>query len=137
MDTRYHRDCSNQTTLLRTKTLSYKSRVVHANFSYEELCARFNIKSLQSRRNISDLVFLNKLFCNSINSSYLTSQISFRVPRRILRNKATFSTDSRLLLRKESFFPKTLALANNLEQYDNLVMCSPSVFKRRVNELFL
>ena len=119
------------------KTLSYKSRVVHANFSYEELCARFNIKSLQSRRNISDLVFLNKLFCNSINSSYLTSQISFRVPRRILRNKATFSTDSRLLLRKESFFPKTLALANNLEQYDNLVMCSPSVFKRRVNELFL
>ena len=86
------------------RTMSYKSRVMHTNFCYEELCVRFNVKTLQSRRNISDLVFLNKLFNNRINSPYLTSQVSLRVPRRILRDKPTFSTDCRLLCRKDTFF---------------------------------
>ena len=119
------------------KTMSYKGRVMYANFSYEELCVHFNLKTLQSRRNIADLVFLNKLLCNQINSPYLTSQVPLRVPRRILRDKPTFSTESRLLCRKDTFFPRALSLSNSLDQYDSLVMNDPIVFKRKVSQLFL
>ena len=68
----------------------YKKRGDYDNFCYEELCGIFHLKTLQSRRNISDLIFLNKLYCNNINCSYLAGEIYFRVPRKILRENPTF-----------------------------------------------
>ena len=119
------------------KYICYKTRTMYHDYSYESLCDHFNLKTLQSRRSISDLTFLNKLMNNNIDSNYLTSQVHLRVPRRILRDKPTFHVDCRLLKRKDAFMPRVLTLANNLSLYDDLVMQSPSNFKRIVTPLFI
>ena len=120
------------------KYVSFKSRVVYCDqINYEELCGRFNLKTLQSRRNIADLLFLNKLLCNVVHSPYLIGEVCLRIPRRILRDKTTFYVRSRIQLRKDSFMPRVLTLANKLKLYDDLVMRQPLEFKRVVTDLFI
>ena len=70
--------------------LSFKSELVYNNYAYEEICVHFNFKTLQSRRSITDLVFLNKTLNNNINCPYLVGEVALRVPRRTLRDKTTF-----------------------------------------------
>ena len=116
--------------------VSYKSNVYYNRQSYESLCEHFKLKTLQSRRNISDLCFLNKIFHNNVNSPYLTGEVFLRVPQRILRNKPTFHVNCRILKRKDSFMPRVLTLANNLELYDYIVMSRPTEFKSTVSNYF-
>ena len=110
---------------------------MYHDYSYESLCENFKLKTLQSRRSISDLTFLNKLLNNTIDSNYLTSQVYLRIPRRILRDKPTFNVDCRLLKCKDAYMPRVLSLANTLSLYDDLVMRSPTDFKRCVTPLFI
>ena len=116
--------------------VSYKSNVYYNRQSYESLCEHFNLKTLQSRRNISDLCFLNKIFHNNVNSPYLTGEVFLRVPQRILRNKPTFHVNCRILKRKDSFMPRVLTLANNFDLYDYIVMSRPTEFKSTVSNYF-
>lgn len=126
------------------KHLSYKRRVMYKQLSYEELCCNFNVKSLQSRRNIADLSFLNKVVTNSINSPYLVSQIFLHVPNyyqtftRTTRSIApAFYVNNRINVRKDSFMPRVLNLANRLDLYDDIVMKTPAAFKRCITPMFL
>ena len=117
--------------------LSYKSGLTYNNYAYEEICVHFKFKTLQSRRSITDLVFLNKILTNNINCPYLVGEVTLRVPRRTLRDKSIFYVNSRLICRRDSFMPRTLALANKLTLYDELVMRQPADFKKYVTSLFI
>ena len=119
------------------KYVCYKSNIIYDHFSYEELCLHFNPKTLQSRRSITDLRFLQKILSNNINCPYLVSEVGLRVPHRVLRDKPTVSVQSRLNVREDNFFPRTLALSNRLNLYDDLVMRTPNDFKTVVSSLFL
>ena len=126
------------------KHLSFKRRVMYNQLSYEELCCNFNIKTLQSRRSIADLSFLNKLVVNVINSPYLVSQVLLQVPNyyrtfiRTTRSLApTFHVSNRVNVRRDSFMPRVLNLANRLNLYDDIVMKTPMHFKRSIKRLFL
>ena len=117
--------------------VSYKSKLNYNRQNYESLCEHFKLKTLQSRRNISDLCFLNKLFHNKVNSPYLTGEVYLRVPRRVLRNKPTFYVNCRIQKRNDSFMPRVLTLANNLDLYNAIVMSKPNEFKRTVSNIFI
>ena len=116
---------------------------MYDQFSYDELCEKFNLKSLQSRRLISDLVFLKKILSNDINCSYLVGEVVYRAPqaasrrpqRRSLHDKPTFFVDSRLNVRRDSFVPRTLALSNHLSLY-NEFLTSNTDFKTFISSYF-
>ena len=107
---------------------------MYYNYDYSTLCTKFNMTTLETRRNISDATFLNKLIQNKLNCSYLVNEISYRVPdrkARILRSslvKPIFH-EYRLLCRKHSYFPRVLELANRFSLYDHLISKNPAVFK--------
>lgn len=65
---------------------SYPERGVANN----ELCSRFNLISLKTRRNCSSVIFLYKLLHNFIDCSDILEQISFNVPSYPTRNIVTF-----------------------------------------------
>ena len=124
--------------------LAYKTRVMYNQFSYEELCLNFNVKTLQSRRNVSDLSFLNKLLINRLNSPYLVGQVHLQVPQRYSTftrptrsTSPTFHVQCRINVRKDSYMPRVLNLANNMGLYDDLVMRQPCDFKSTVNSMFI
>ena len=112
------------------KYMCFKNNIMYDNYDYVSLCSMFKLKSLKSRRNISDLCFFNKILTNNINCSYSVGEISLNVPARRHRDKPTFFVRYRLLCRKDSYFLRVMELANRLDLYDTLVMNDPVVFKR-------
>ena len=124
------------------KYVCYKQKVMYYNYDYSTLCTKFNMTTLETRRNISDATFLNKLIQNKLNCSYLVNEISYRVPdrnARILRSslvKPIFHFEYRLLCRKHSYFPRVLELANRFSLYDHLISKNPAVFKCFINSEF-
>ena len=118
------------------KYICYKEKVMYYDYDYQSLCFIFNLKTLESRRKISDASFLNKILQNKVNCPYLVNEISLRVPRRIMRYNPTFSVVFRLLCRKNSFMPRVLELANRNHLYDDLVMRDPVNFKSFIQSVF-
>lgn len=117
------------------KYLSFKQCVFYNDYDYQSLCSVFNMQSLESRRNITDLRYLNKILTNHVDCSYLVGEISLSVPRRVLRAKPTFAVQYRLLCRKTSFFPRVFSEANRRNLYDDLIMNEPDDFKRLLIDL--
>ena len=117
------------------KYVCYKQKVMYYNYDYSSLCTKFNMTTLEKRRNICDATFLNKLMQNKLNCPYLNNEISYRIPvrnARILRSsrsRPTFYVEYRLLCRKHSFLPRVLDLANRFSLYDHLIHKNPAVFK--------
>ena len=109
---------------------------MYYNYDYPSLCTIFNFSSLECRRKTSDLNFLNKVFHNKVNCSYIAGELPLRVPRRILRYNPTFHTENRLLCRKHSYFPRVLNTVNCNDLYDHLVMKEPNVFKPFIKTYF-
>ena len=101
---------------------------------YEELCGKYKLQTLESRRTISDLCNLNKIYNNNINSPYLVSQVAVYVPTRQLRRNRLFSADTRLNIRKHSFIPRVLALANTYNEVD-IFEYEKAVFKRNITSI--
>ena len=56
--------------------LCYKQRVMYCDFDYSTVCSMFNFTSLENRRNITDLSFLNKIVHNKVNCHFLVNQVS-------------------------------------------------------------
>ena len=117
---------------------------MYKQLSYDELCCNFNVKTLQSRRNIADLSFLNKIVSNSINSPYLVGQIYLHVPNyyqtftRTTRSIASaFHVNNLINARKDSFMPRVLSLANRMDLYNDIVMKTPIAFKRSITPMFV
>ena len=106
---------------------------VNANLSYLEKCKYFNIQPLYIRRNISELVFVNKVFNNKIDCAPIVQAFTFYVPGRALRRRALFAPRARLNVRKQSPLVRAQTSANNvnLDIFDNV--CS---FKRSARRHF-
>ena len=107
---------------------------MYDNYNYSSLCTLFNLQSLQSRREVSDLCFFNKILTNNINCPYIVGEISLNVPSRILRYKPTFNIHFRLQCRKNSFLLRVMEMANKLDLYDTLIMNEPAIFKRFIKD---
>ena len=101
--------------------------------SYEEKCRYFKVQTLSSRRNISDVVFLNKLFNNKIDCNPILREVSLYVPSRRLRQRDLFLNRFRLNIRKNSPLIRAQAQINasNLDVFDNVV-----AFKRQAKSYF-
>ena len=114
--------------------LCYRDKVNYRDVGYAELCKKYKLQSLKSRRTISDLCNLNKIYNNNINCTYLVSQVAVYVPTRQLRRNRLFSTESRLNVRKQSFIPRVLALANTYNEVD-IFEYEKAVFKRNITSI--
>ncbi len=135
------------------KHLAFQSGVRYDDYSYLQLCNRFNLSTLEARRNVTDLSFVNKLVNNRVNCNFLTSCIYLSVPltlpssttQRTLRSRnsseksALFCTDKkcRLVIRKSSFFPRTTALLNTLPDDVDVFDTNIAMFKRSVSVYFI
>ena len=106
---------------------------LNVSMSYEEKCHYFNVQMLSSRRNVSEVVFVNKIFNNKIDCSSILEDISFYVPSRHLRQRDMFYTRGRINLRKQSPLQRAQAQVNmsNLDVFDNVVS-----FKRKARSYF-
>ena len=111
--------------------LCYRDKVNYYSVGYEAVCEKYNLQSLESRRKVADLCNLNKLCNNNINSMYLVSQVTVFVPTRQLRRNRLFSAESRLNIRRDSFIPRVLALANSHDSVD-IFEYDKSVFKGHI-----
>ena len=96
-------------------------------------CKYFNIQTLSSRRNITEAIFINKLYNNKIDCSPILLDLSFYVPSRHLRQRDLFLNRSRINIRKFSPLLRAQARINesNLDIFDNVVS-----FKRKARSFF-
>ena len=94
--------------------------------------------TLESRRKVTDLCNLNKVYCNHVNSPYIVSQITFNIPsarNRHARRDRLFSVDCRINLRKNTYIPRVLSLANSNKDVD-IFEPDKVKFKRSVVAVF-
>lgn len=91
------------------------------------------LPSLNSRRNILDLLFLHKLLHNLIDSPYLLSEISLHIPVRVLRHQPTFHIPySKTLYSFHSPLRRILRLGNDLDPDIDILFLNPTQFKRAI-----
>ena len=122
-----------------TRQLCYKSNVDYKRVSYNERCDMFKLQTLEGRRHICDLVYLHKIIHNKINCSYLVGEVRISAPQRRQRNRAQkpiFSATAKLCVRKDSFFPRVLTLANTYKEIDVFDFTTVHAFKKRIRPFF-
>ena len=129
------RNLSDKIERVQKKFLKFVCFQCNLNYStsYEEKCDYFKIQTLSSRRNVSEVVFINKLFNNKIDCNSIITDVSFYVPSRHLRQRDMFLTRGRLNLRKHSPLQRAQTRVNmsNLDVFDNVVS-----FKRKARSHF-
>ena len=113
--------------------MCYRDGIDYDTHGYLELCQNYNLQTLEMRRNVNDLCNLNKVLSNSLNSSYIVSQILIYVPYRSCRARRNrlFSADYRINIRKNTFIPRVLSFANSHCEID-IFEQNKHVFKRNV-----
>ena len=111
--------------------MCYRDGLDYDSFGYLKLCQHYNLQTLESRRNITDLCNLNKVYNNNLNSPYIVSQILINVPNRQLRRNRLFTANYRINVRKNTFIPRVLLLANSYPDID-IFERDKQVFKRKV-----
>ena len=126
---------------------------MYYEYDYPSLCFILNMKTLETRRSIMDISFLNKLMQDKVNCPYLVNQISLCVPQPLdskkyrpaprkasglssISHKPTFAIKYRLLCRKNCFMLRVMDMANRSDLYNDLVMKSPTVFKDYIKSVF-
>ena len=104
-----------------------------SSLSYAEKCQYFNVQTLSSRRNLSEAIFINKVFNSKIDCAPILQDLSFYVPSRRLRQRDLFLNRSRLNIRKFSPLSRAKAQINDseLDVFDNVVS-----FKRKARSFF-
>ena len=102
------------------KHLCFLSGTDYCASRYEQLCCHFQLRPLEQRRKISDLVLFHKILHGKVNCSYLLSCIYFNLPSRRTRHSTVLSAkkNARLQLRKHDFFPRTIAWVNTIAELD-------------------
>ena len=112
--------------------MCFRDGLEYENYGYLELCQNYNLETLEMRRNVTDLCNLNKVLNNSLNSSYIISQVLIYVPYRSCRSRRNrlFSADYRINIRKNTFIPRVLSFANTHCEID-IFEQSKHVFKKK------
>ena len=121
------------------KFVSFQSGVRYDNFSYIDLCNRFKLTSLEARRNVSDLIFFNKLLTNKVNCPFLLSNVYFSVPVCNTRNLSLFHTikKGRIKVRKTSYLPRTTILASSIPIDTDFFDANNVLFRKSVSVYFI
>ena len=96
--------------------LCFQSNLKYNSSDYVKLCAIFRLPTLECRREAADAILFHKILRNHVNCSDLVSSVFFHLPPRRTRHTNVFTSSqrSRLKVRKDSFFPRTITLVNNL-----------------------
>ena len=100
------------------KYLCFRKSMTYDNDEYMFLCDIFKLNTLQSRRKICDLMFLNKILNNRVNCAYILGEITFYTPIKSLRKRNLFYVKTRIELRGNSAIPRILTLANSYDHFD-------------------
>ena len=111
--------------------MCYRDGLDYEAHGYLELCQNYGLETLEKRRNITDLCNLNKVYNNNLNSPYIVSQVLINVPNRQLRRNRLFSANYRINVRKNTFIPRVLSLANLYPEID-IFEEDKHAFKRKV-----
>ena len=111
--------------------MCYRDGLDYDTHGYLELCQNYNLQTLEMRRNVTDLCNLNKIYNNNLNSPYIVSQVLINVPNRQLRRNRLFSANCRINIRKNTFIPRVLSLANSVPAID-IFEQDKNAFKRKV-----
>lgn len=104
------------------KLLCFRAKVSYSGDSYAELCNFFQLTSLENRRKVADLLFFHKILHSKVNAPSLLSNLCLHAPSRRTRHSNVFATISRcrLLVRGNSFFHRSVTLANGAQKEDNI-----------------
>ena len=143
----WHPTCDTHISLLERvqkkflRSIEFKEHHLHQQGEYEWVMSFLNIKSLEIRRDITDLCVLHAIINNHIDSNDLLAKLMFRVPNKNCRttrsckifriNKASTNMSTNHPLRR---MMKQANELSNFVKFDifnsNLV-----VFKRMINNL--
>ena len=115
------------------KFLSYQLKL-GCDVSYPTMCKRFKLLPLNQRRNISDLVLVNKFFNNKVDCSVLLEMFSFYVPQRRGRYTPCFYTKNRINIRKNSPMVRCQQLIN--ETGLDFTEINLNVFKKKAIRVY-
>ena len=117
------------------KWLSFKTRAPYKDVSYDVLCKRFNLTSLEVRRKQLDLRNMNKIMTGKINCPDLLAEVRWYTPVRRGRSTVTFHSPFRINVRGNTFFPRTHRLLNSLPTDIDPYESNVFTFKRVVSKL--
>ena len=112
------------------------------NWSRELILAelKLQLSSLESRREVADLLLFHKILHNKVSASHLLSNLCLNVPTRRTRHTSVFATISRLRLqvRKNSYIPRCVTQANNVQKVASFDFFDSnfSRFKRLISTRF-
>ena len=96
------------------KFLSFNCKL-SSDLSYNDKLQHFNMKTLESRRDMLDLRMLNKILNNKVDCPELLNKINFRVPTRRTRRRDLFVSNHRLRLTANSPVTRATSLANDTD----------------------
>ena len=115
------------------KYLCFILKVRFNDYSYEDLCSKFNLPVLSKRRIYFDLVFLHK----SINALFDCQPIfNLHIPGRSTRQKKTFyEPGGRVKFTSNSLFNRIPKLYNSFFQLLPIFNVSASSFKRNAKSV--
>ena len=120
-----------------TRQLCYCRNIDYTCVDYFERCHIFNLQTLSSWRQISDLVYLFKLANNKLNCLDMGRKIRIYAPTRIMRRKPLFYVNAKIIARKDLFMARVLTNANKYNLIDIFNYCSVFTFKRLVRQNFV
>ena len=102
------------------KFLCFQSGITYNSSDYVTICEHFKLATLYHRRKVTDVVLCHKILHCKVNCAYLVSLIHFNLPTKRTRHTRvlTTATKNRLVLRKNSFFPRSLAVISDMGSLD-------------------
>lgn len=119
---------SVQSKFLRKLAFLNKTPLRFDNHDYTEIKQLFNVRSLENRRDIFDLIFLFKIVNNLIDCPYILSNIGIHVPARALRGNRLFDVPNcRTVIAENS-------LLNRIAKYGNDICADVDFFSMAYTE---
>ena len=97
-----------------TRFLCFKQKLNYKKISYENRCKLFNLQTLEERRKISDIIYINKIITGKVDCPPLLSLLDFNSPlhRTRVTVQNTFRCKSRINARKNSPIQRAMELVN-------------------------
>lgn len=97
----------------------------------------YGLKTLKSRRDTADMIYLHKVLSGHIDCPALLSSINIRVPSKITRDKSLFNIEiASTSLRQNSFLLRTCNHYNKTCLDADILSCNLRDFKKIVNRVF-
>lgn len=121
------------------KFLCFKLGIRFDSNKYLDLCRRFHLLPLETRRNIADITYLLKVASNLIDSPTLLGKLNIRIPSRARRKPPLSVPLSSTNYRQNSFLIRASNGLNEVfQRFDDLDLFSASVplVRRRLSRQF-